>query len=120
MEPLDDTDTKVGGYKYIPSNVTSAAKWFKAGFYKKTIEFNATKGDGCSVEPVCFTNDGNGQLMFGGVKLELQGELVKHEKIEFESETVNLCPGLSGYNYLRAYPENVTVSRYTYEITMFM
>lgn len=114
LEPLDDTDTKVGNSKYIPSNVNSAAKWFKAGFYRKTIEFVASKGDGCSVEPVCFTNDGNGQLMFGGVKLELQGEVVKHEKIEFKDEIVYLCPGLSGYNYLFTYPENVTVSRYTY------
>lgn len=113
-EPLDSTDTKVGTGKYIPSTVESAAKWFKAGHYAKSFEFNVTDDNYCYVEPVVQTNDANGIFVFGGVKLEYKGDLKLHEKIEISRDTVYLSTGIRDYIGFTPVPNDVTLLKYQY------
>lgn len=113
-EPLDSNATKVGTGKYIPSTVASAAKWFKAGYYAKSYEFDSDNNGFCYAEPYIQTSDGNGVFVFGGVKLEYKGKVNLHENIIIDYDTLVLAKGIRSYITYTTVPKDVTVVRYEY------
>ncbi len=112
-EKVDANDVLVGNSKYVPSTIDGAANWFKKGYYSTTIEFDSNDSY-MYIQPICQTYDGAGWLVFGGVKLEYKGDIVRIKNITFYKPEIKITAGQTEYNGYSVTPENATVKKYTW------
>ena len=110
-EKMSADDVQMTDGKYVPGSVKGAKARIDAGLYALSFEFT-NNADYIYVEPVIQTYDGNGYFVFGGVKLEFQGTLTKHESITFDKDNIIIGERKSVRNDFSTSPANISVSRY--------
>ncbi|MBO4663013.1 MAG: CotH kinase family protein [Bacteroidaceae bacterium] len=110
-EKLSDDDVMVAEGKYVPGSVKGAKARFDKGLYAMTVVFTVTN-EYMYIEPILQTYDSNGFFVFGGIKLEFQGTLTKHESIVFDKSDFTVAEGKYAYNYFTYFPENVSIKKY--------
>ena len=110
-EKMSADDVQMTDGKYVPGSVKGAKARIDAGLYALSFEFT-NNADYIYVEPVIQTYDGNGYFVFGGVKLEFQGTLTKHESITFDKDNIIIGERKSVRNDFSTSPANISISRY--------
>lgn len=103
------------GGKYVPDDMTAAAAWFAAGYYKNTLEFELAEGES-SLKIGIYKNVfvSNDWTCIDNWKLEYYGEVVALTSIELDAAdvTVNIYDNRQlGVTYA---PANATYKKVTW------